>query len=102
MRRGMRTQQVQGHEGEFRQAGLKHTWKGWFGVGWRGHCNWGQIWKGLECLVSSLDFIAQAVGEMSEVYTQDCGILTMFKEDPSGGCVEEGLEVCEIILGDQG
>ena len=37
---------------------------------------------------------------MSEVYTQDCGILTMFKEDPSGGCVEEGLEVCEIILGD--
>lgn len=37
---------------------------------------------------------------MSEVYTQDCGIITVFKEDPSGGCVEEELEVWEIILGD--
>lgn len=48
-----RTWQGQGHEGQLGLAGLKALWRGWGG----GHCNQGQIWKGLECHVRSLDLI---------------------------------------------
>lgn len=91
MSRGMRTQQVQRHEGEFGLAGLKRTGKGCCGMWWwrgGGHCNRGQIWKSLGCLVSSLDFITR--GLHAGLWHHHC-VLGRFLEGP---------EVWEVILGD--
>lgn len=84
MSRGMRTQQVQGHEGESGLAGLKHTGKGCCG----GSVIGDRSGKPLECLVSSLDFITR--GLHAGLWHHHC-VLGRFLEGP---------EVREVLLGD--